>query len=164
MKKGFISIFTLMILLVLSITITFLFVQNQNTADYNKDLYNKKQAQYLAESVLNKYLDENFDEMAELILEDYDKNKKTPRIKSQVISKSHKVTYLGKEFKIVITAIKRLANDDRDLDGLYQVYPYQVSVGESKAKSHIYFKVKETYEEDNKFDKNRLEIVIRQTY
>lgn len=162
MKKGFISIFTLMVLLILSITITFLFVQNQNMADYNKGLYEKKQAQYLAESVLNKYLDENFDQLAKLILEDFEANTKTDRKKTLRIAEKLRTTYDGKDYTLSIAVIHR--KDDKDLDGSYMVYANNIRLGEAQGHSHIYFRVKEVGEESDLFDKNRLEIIIRQTY
>ena len=76
MKKGFISILTLFVLLVLSLTITFIYQQNINNSEYISDLYNKKQAQYLAESVINKYLVENYDELEDIILTDHKKYNK----------------------------------------------------------------------------------------
>ena len=63
MKKGFISIYTLIIFLILSLTITFIYTQNENTNEYINDLYNKKQAQYLAESILNIYIDSNYEKI-----------------------------------------------------------------------------------------------------
>lgn len=57
-KKSFISIYVLLLLLILSISITFIYEQNQNDIDFNKDLYNKKQALYTAESLINLSLED----------------------------------------------------------------------------------------------------------
>ena len=70
MKKGFISIYTLIIFLILSLTITFIYTQNENTNEYINDLYNKKQAQYLAESILNIYIDSNYEKIKNEILKE----------------------------------------------------------------------------------------------
>lgn len=76
MKKGFISIYTLIIFLILSLTITFIYTQNENTNEYINDLYNKKQAQYLAESILNIYIDSNYEKIKNEILKDNEYYKK----------------------------------------------------------------------------------------
>lgn len=52
-KKAFISIYVLLLLLILSISVSFIYEQNKNDNDFNKDLYNKKQALYISESVAN---------------------------------------------------------------------------------------------------------------
>lgn len=52
-KKAFVTIYVLLLLLVLSISLSFIFDQNKNNADFNKDLYDKKQALYTSESISN---------------------------------------------------------------------------------------------------------------
>ncbi|MDU7411712.1 MAG: hypothetical protein E7L04_04365 [Anaerococcus sp.] len=90
MKKGFISIYTLIIFLILSLTITFIYTQNENTNEYINDLYNKKQAQYLAESILNIYIDSNYEKIKNEILKENEYYKNEDR-KSYWVSEDGKV-------------------------------------------------------------------------
>lgn len=53
MKKAFISIYVLLILLAFGLTITFIYKENETNFDVNQALYNKKIAMYEAESMLN---------------------------------------------------------------------------------------------------------------
>lgn len=53
MKKAFISIYALLILLVFGLTITFIYKENETNFDTSQALYNKKIAMYEAESFLN---------------------------------------------------------------------------------------------------------------
>lgn len=53
MKKAFISIYVLLILLVFGLTITFIYKENETNFDSSQALYNKKVAMYEAESMLN---------------------------------------------------------------------------------------------------------------
>ena len=53
MKKAFVSIYVLLILLVFGLTITFIYKENDTNYDISESLYNKKIALYEAESVLN---------------------------------------------------------------------------------------------------------------
>ncbi len=53
MKKAFISIYVLLILLVFGLTITFIYKENETNFDSSQALYNKKIAMYEAESFLN---------------------------------------------------------------------------------------------------------------
>ena len=50
-KRGFLSIYVLFILLLLSITLNFIFNQSQNNQDSNDDIYNRKKAIYKEESI-----------------------------------------------------------------------------------------------------------------
>ena len=53
MKKAFISIYVLLILLVFGLTISFIYEENETNFDATQALYNKKIAMYEAESFLN---------------------------------------------------------------------------------------------------------------
>lgn len=80
MKKAFISIYVLLILLVFALTITFIYKENDTNADIVQALYNKKVATYEAESainiifaekksgrnIINKELLDNFDHKAQI--------------------------------------------------------------------------------------------------
>ncbi|WP_311480647.1 hypothetical protein [uncultured Anaerococcus sp.] len=58
MKKAFISIYVLLILLVFGLTITFIYKENDTNFDTSQALYNKKIAMYEAESLLNILIEE----------------------------------------------------------------------------------------------------------
>lgn len=166
MKKAFISVYTLIVLFIISLTITYIYNQQKNSASYAKGLYEKKQAQYLAESIMNTFMEENSDQVAEIILGDYDKKieEDTKKIKKQTKSLGYKYyKYGNKNYKINIS---RVGNDYRkEIDGLYLIFLDDVSVGDSKADSEIYIKVFDKKDEkDEDFDKNRLRIEIRHTY
>ena len=166
MKKAFISVYTLLVLFIISLTITYIYNQQKNSASYAKGLYEKKQAQYLAESIMNTFMEENSDQVAEIILGDYDKKieEDTKKIKKQTKSLGYKYyKYGNKNYKINIS---RVGNDFRkEIDGLYLIFLDDVSVGDSKADSEIYIKVFDKIDEkDEEFDKNRLRIEIRHTY
>lgn len=166
MKKAFISVYTLIVLFIISLTITYIYNQQKNSASYAKGLYEKKQAQYLAESIMNTFMEENSDQVAEIILGDYDKKieEDTKKIKKQTKSLGYKYyKYGNKNYKINIS---RVGNDYRkEIDGMYLIFLDNVSVGDSKADSEIYIKVFDKKDEnDEEFDKNRLRIEIRHTY
>lgn len=57
-KRGFLSIYVLIILLLLSISLTFIFEQALNNNDSNKDLYNRKKAIYELESLYSIIVDD----------------------------------------------------------------------------------------------------------
>ena len=52
-KKAFISLYVLLILLALALTISFIYKENQGNFDNATNLYNKKVAMFEAESLLN---------------------------------------------------------------------------------------------------------------
>ena len=58
MKKAFVSIYVLLILLVFGLTITFIYKENDTNYDISESLYNKKIALFEAESVLNMIVEE----------------------------------------------------------------------------------------------------------
>lgn len=71
MKKGFITIYVLLVLLFLSISLAFVSREVQSKNDLSKDLLTKKQAVYEAESRVNIYVNNYENEIKEYILEDY---------------------------------------------------------------------------------------------
>lgn len=71
MKKGFITIYVLLVLLFLSISLAFVSREVQSKNDLSKDLLNKKQAVYEAESRANIFINNYENEIKEYILEDY---------------------------------------------------------------------------------------------
>ena len=58
MKKAFISIYVLLILLVCGLTIGFIYKENETNYDVAKSMYAKKEAMYEAESFLNIIIEE----------------------------------------------------------------------------------------------------------
>ena len=58
-KKGFISVYVLLILLVFALTISFIYKENESNFDNAESLYNKKVAMFEAESLLNMIIEEN---------------------------------------------------------------------------------------------------------
>lgn len=162
MKKAFISVYTLIVLFIISLTITYIYNQQKNSASYAKGLYEKKQAQYLAESIMNTFMEENSYQVAEIILNDYD-NKQKINIKDGKKGIIIKYVYDGYTYWINLS---RITNDFRkEIDGLYLIFIDNVSVGDSKADSEIYIKAFDKKDKnDEEFDKNRLRIEIRHTY
>ena len=71
MKKGFVTIYVLLILLFLSVSIVFVSRQVQSKNDLSKDLLTKKKAVYEAESRVNIFVNNYENEIKEYILEDY---------------------------------------------------------------------------------------------
>ena len=166
MKKGFISILTLFVLLVLSLTITFIYQQNINNSEYISDLYNKKQAQYLAESVINKYLVENYDELEDIILTDHKKynkineelNKSTEKY---LLEDDLKISYEGRNYTLKLRHIYR--KEDPRINDSYKLSIFNIRVGNSKSSSEIWFKVID--DADNlKNNGKKIEIITKLTY
>lgn len=160
MKKGFVSILTLFVLLVLSLSITFVYMQNENTNEYISDLYNKKQAIYLAESVMNSYLVENYDKLEDIILKNdlITDKKKTDNYK---LNESANFLYNGKSYYIKI--YHKYYDEDMKLQDVYKVSLENVSVGDSKSDSALWFKVIEE-DDDLENDKKSIKMIIRSTY
>lgn len=71
MRKGFVTIYVLLILLFLSISLAFVSKEVQSKNDISKDLLTKKQAVYEAESRVNIFINDYESEIKEYILEDY---------------------------------------------------------------------------------------------
>lgn len=160
MKKGFVSILTLFVLLVLSLSITFVYRQNENTSEYISDLYNKKQAIYLAESVMNSYLVENYDKLEDTILKnDLITNKK--KTDNYELNESANFLYNGKSYYIKI--YHKYYDEDMKLQDVYKVSLENVSVGDSKSDSALWFKVIEE-DDDLENDKKSIKMIIRSTY
>ena len=170
MKKGFISIISLFLLLVLSLSTGFIHKQNLNTSEYTKDLYNKKQAQYLAESIMNKYLSENYENLEEIIIKDWEEINKTDskrKTKSYYLSKSQYVFLDGKKYRIKIRHIYRKEREEDKLKDVYKVSLSDINfrVGNSKARSDVYFRVIDDKESENlKNNGKKLKMIIKHTY
>lgn len=160
MKKGFISILALLALLALSLAITFIYQQNLNTSQYSKDLYNKKKAQYLAESVLNVYIEENSKEITDFIIDDYKEKKDISNRNTETLKENLNLDYEDNKYYLKLTYINR--NDNfPTINNLYMLSSKNIQIGQSKAIGEIYFKV---LENSKKEDDYKIEIAFRRTY
>lgn len=160
MKKGFISILALLALLALSLAITFIYQQNQNTSQYSKDLYNKKKAQYLAESVLNVYMEENSKEMKGFIIDDYKEKKDISNRNAETLRENLNIDYEDNKYYLKLAYINR--NDNfPTINNLYMLSSKNIQIGQSKAIGEIYFKVLENSEKEDDY---KIEIAFRRTY
>lgn len=160
MKKGFISILALLALLALSLAITFIYQQNQNTSQYSKDLYNKKKAQYLAESVLNIYIEENSKEITDFIIDDYKENKDISNRETEALRDNLNIDYEDNKYYLKLIYINR--NDNfPTINNLYMLSSKNIQIGQSKAIGEIYFKVLENNEKEDDY---KIEIAFRRTY
>ncbi|EGC83428.1 hypothetical protein [Anaerococcus hydrogenalis] len=70
-KRGFLSVYVLLILVLLSISLSFIYKQAVNNQDSNKDIYNRKKAIYKEESIYSIIFDDK--ENLIKILEEVDK-------------------------------------------------------------------------------------------
>lgn len=160
MKKGFISILALLALLALSLAITFIYQQNLNTSKYSKDLYNKKKAQYLAESVLNVYIEENSKEITDFIIDDYKENKDISNRNTETLRENLNIDYEDNKYYLKLAYINR--NDNfPTINNLYMLSSKNNQIGQSKAIGEIYFKVLENSKKEGDY---KIEIAFRRTY
>lgn len=160
MKKGFISILALLALLALSLTITFIYQQNLNTSQYSKDLYNKKKAQYLAESVLNVYIEENSKEITDFIIDDYKEKKDISNRNTETLKENLNLDYEDNKYYLKLAYINR--NDNfPTINNLYMLSSKNIQIGQSKAIGEIYFKVLENSKKEGDY---KIEIAFRRTY
>lgn len=160
MKKGFISILALLALLALSLTITFIYQQNLNTSQYSKDLYNKKKAQYLAESVLNVYIEENSKEITDFIIDDYKEKKGISNRNTETLKENLNLDYEDNKYYLKLAYINR--NDNfPTINNLYMLSSKNIQIGQSKAIGEIYFKVLENSKKEGDY---KIEIAFRRTY
>lgn len=160
MKKGFISILALLALLALSLAITFIYQQNLNTSQYSKDLYNKKKAQYLAESVLNVYIEENSKKMKGFIIDDYKEKKDISNRNTETLRENLNIDYEDNKYYLKLAYINR--NDNfPTINNLYMLSSKNIQIGQSKAIGEIYFKVLENSKKEGDY---KIEIAFRRTY
>lgn len=160
MKKGFISILALLALLALSLAITFIYQQNQNTSQYSKNLYNKKKAQYLAESVLNVYIEENSKEITDFIIDDYKEKKDISNRNTETLKENLNLDYEDNKYYLKLAYINR--NDNfPTINNLYMLSSKNIQIAQSKAIGEIYFRVLENSEKEDDY---KIEIAFRRTY
>lgn len=159
MKKGFLSVLVLMSLLILSLTINFVYQQNKDTSTYTKDLYNRKKARYKAESVLNICYIDNFEEIEEIIIKDYEKML-ADRKNYEAESYSVGTRIDSKKYTAKILHISR--NDDDSLKDVYRINLNDVIVvGNSQADPEYFIKV---IDDPEKPGKKTIKIISKQFY
>lgn len=158
MKKGFLSVLVLMSLLILSLTISFVYQQNKDTSTYTRDLYNRKKARYKAESVLNISYVDNFEQIEEIIIKDYEKMQ-ADRINYETKFYSVGTTIDSKNYTAKILHISR---DDDSLKDVYRINLNDVIVvGNSQANPEYFLKVIDDPENPGK---KTIKIISKQFY
>lgn len=159
MKKGFLSVLVLMSLLILSLTISFVYQQNKDTSTYTRDLYNRKKARYKAESVLNISYVDNFEQIEEIIIKDYEKMQ-ADRINYETKFYSVGTTIDSKNYTAKILHISR--DDDDSLKDVYRINLNDVIVvGNSQANPEYFLKVIDDPENPGK---KTIKIISKQFY
>ena len=132
-KRGFLSIYLLIILTLLSISLAFIYEQAKNNNNLNKDLYDRKKAIYELESVYNIV----FDDKKSLIESLEDINKKNDSSWHE-----YEIEHFGKKEKV---KIQKQKDDDFVLRGIK-------IIGNSRADLVVSLELKEKYKikEDKK--------------
>ena len=111
MKKAFISVYVLLILLATSLTISFIYRENEGNFENSLDLYNKKVSMFEAESLLNIIVGEINGNKDEWIGKDKQiKIDKLDQLEASFGSKS--------SFKIAITSDKKKVEEAEDAYGI----------------------------------------------
>lgn len=143
MKKGFISIFILLVLLCLTVSIAFISRQSNNNLEINESIYDKKQAIYKAESILNIFLKANKDDLFAFIKKDFANNPaKNMKNSVDINKKTFKISYAEDENNYV--KVFRMA-EFYDIDGksdflrIYRIENTSV-VASSMAEARAYVK------------------------
>lgn len=138
MKKGFISIYVLLLLLILSVSIAFINDQSKNNHEIKSSLLDKKQATYDAESSINIYLKEEKESLLTYINNDFGRDISTLSEEKIANLKEDSVYYKNNNRKIYLTRVKDFYRDDL-IDAntkIYRVYNesvYKSSLGEARA-------------------------------
>lgn len=124
MKKGFISIYVLLLLLILSVSIAFINDQSKNNHEIKSSLLDKKQATYDAESNINIYLKEEKESLLTYINNDFGRDISTLSEEKIANLKKDSVYYKNNNRKIYLTRVKDFYRDDL-IDAntkIYRVY------------------------------------------
>ena len=136
MKKGFVSIFALLILLTLSISLAFINEQARNKLEIKENILDKKQASYDAESSINIFLKENKDKLLTYIDKDFARDISSTKDEDEVANlKEETISYKDKARRINITRVKGFYGTAKD-DRIYKVSNesiYKSSMGEARA-------------------------------
>ena len=159
MKKGFLSVLVLMSLLILSLTISFVYQQNKDTSTYTRDLYNRKKARYKAESVLNICYIDNFDQIEEIIIKDYEKMQ-ADRINYEPNIYTVAASIDSKNYTMKILHISR--KDDEKLNDIYRInLSDDIVIGNSQADPEYFIKV---IDDPDKPGEKTIKIISKQFY
>lgn len=129
-KRGFLSIYVLIILTLLSISLTFIYEQGKNNNDLNKNLYDRKKAIYYLESIYNIV----FDDEDRLVKKLEEINKIDDNLLHEF-----KFKYFDKEESIKIKKQK---------ENSFSLKKIEI-VGDSKARLDVLFELKEKYKLKN---------------
>ena len=142
MKRGFISIYVLLVLLFISVSIAFLARQVQNNTDIESDLYAKKEAIYDAQSQINIFYKNDFDKIKEYVLEDLKRTNVDGMIDENFQNaKQYQLTYKNKDAIIYMGRVID-TKINRNRDKIYKIASV-IESGNVKAEANIYFKIKE---------------------
>lgn len=138
MKKGFVSIYVLLLLLILSVSIAFINDQSKNNQEIKSSLLDKKQATYDAESSINIYLKEEKERLLTYIDNDFDRDISNLSKDEIANLKEESIYYKNNNRKIYLTRVKDFYRDDlKDTNTkIYRVYNesvYKSSLGEARA-------------------------------
>ena len=138
MKKGFISIYVLLLLLILSVSIAFINDQSENNQEIKSSLLDKKHATYDAESSINIYLKEEKESLLAYIDSDFDRDISNFSEDEIANLKEESISYKNNNRKINLTRVKDFYRDDlKDTNTkIYRVYNesvYKSSLGEARA-------------------------------
>ncbi|MDD7306397.1 MAG: hypothetical protein PUG67_07385 [Peptoniphilaceae bacterium] len=144
-KKGFISIYVLFLLLILSLSLTFLYEQNKNDYDFSVDFYDKKQAIYASESVLN-LANKNFDSFRDQTIKeikDYYYSYIVKRMdKGKIdVKKTYKISYDNKTYEPKFVYIEK--------DKIIRLIS-QAKIGNCKAESRMDYQLKPKFDFNSK--------------
>ena len=112
MKKAFISVYVLLILLALSLTINFIYRENEGNFENSLDLYNKKVSMFEAESLLNIIIGEIDGNEDEWI------GKEDGQIKIDKLDQLEASFYSKSSFRIDITSDQKKVKEAKDASGI----------------------------------------------
>ena len=112
MKKGFVSIYVLLLLLILSVSIAFISNQSENNQEIKSSLLDKKQATCDAESSINIYLKEEKESLLAYIDSDFDRDISNLSKDEIANLKEDSVYYKNNYRKINLTRVKDFYKDD----------------------------------------------------
>lgn len=138
MKKGFVSIYVLLLLLILSVSIAFINDQSKNNQEIKSSLLDKKQATYDAESSINIYLKEEKESLLAYIDSDFDRDISTLSEEKIANLKEDSVYYKNNNRKINLTRVKNFYRDDlkepnKKAYKISNESVYKSSLGEARA-------------------------------
>lgn len=139
-KRGFLSIYVLIILTLLSISLTFIYEQGKNNNDLNNNLYDRKKAIYYLESIYNVV----FDDEDNLILKSEEINKIDDNLQ-----RDYYFDFFDKKESVKIIKIG---------ENSFSMNKTKI-IGDSKANLDVSFDLKEKY-----YLKNGSKIILKKDF